>query len=150
MNIRKRVAIAAVVGLVACGGPPAPGGPAGPDQVARADPNQVEGAYSGTMFVEGSAFTGTMQLLTERAGAVRGTFEISQPLQVSGAVEGTLVGDQLSLIVTYSNNPLTGCDGSIAGTLVVSDGGSLLVGPATVTDCGDPLSASMRFARAAR
>ncbi len=150
MNSLKCVAIAAAIGLAACGGPPASGGPAGPAEVSRAAPNQVEGAYSGTMFVEGSGFTGRMQLQTERGGVVRGTFEISQPMQASGVVEGTVVGDQLSLTVRYSNNPMTGCDGSVAGTLVVSDGGSLLVGPVTVTDCGEPLRGSMRFAQAPR
>lgn len=139
MRSRGHAWLVAAAFLVGCGGPPAPGQPG--------YPYNVEGEYSGTVSVEGQGFQTMLRFTTEEGGTVSGTWEVTQPIQMAGVLSGTLLGDQVELSMPYSNNPMTGCSGELAGTLTVEEGGGTLSGGMSVADCGDMLSASVRFTR---
>ena len=140
MTMRRSLALFLALSLTACAGTPGPGD--------SGYPFNVEGSYRGAISVDGQGFSGTMQLRTEAGGMVSGSFEITQPVGITGRIEGMLVGDQLTLAMRYANNPATGCTGGAAeGTVTVDEGGSMIRGRLTVNDCGASLAAQMNFRR---
>jgi hypothetical protein len=139
MKIRHTITLFGLALLAACGGPPAPGD--------SGYPYNVEGPYSGTLSVDGEGFAIEADFFTEGGGIVSGVLRATQPMQISAVIEGTLVGDQLALEITYNNNPVSGCSGSMIGTATVSAGGGTISGPMTVTDCADVLSGNLRLTR---
>jgi hypothetical protein len=57
-----------------------------------------------------------------------------------------VVGNQLTLRIAY-RNPGNGCDGLAQATATVAEGGAAFSGPATVTECGQSMGASLSFRR---
>jgi len=140
VKIRRLLSVAVITALSACAGTPGPG--------ESGYPYNVEGTYTGAVSVEGQAFSGTLDVTTESGGRVSGTFEVTQPIQMDGDIEGTLVNDRLSVRMTYGNNPFTGCGGgSMTGTLTVAEGGGSMSGPVTIDDCGEILGATLSYRR---
>jgi hypothetical protein len=139
MTLRRLCIAATAALLTACAGTPGPGD--------SGYPFNVSGTYTGQFAVEGQVFAANMELQTGPGGVVTGSFGIRQPIQMTGKVEGTLLGPELTVTATYENNPMTGCSGDVAGTLTVEEGGASFSGPITVSDCGDMLSGTMRFSR---
>ncbi|MBT3773764.1 MAG: hypothetical protein HN899_12295 [Gemmatimonadales bacterium] len=139
MKIRQAALLLFVAFLGACGGPPAPGD--------SGYPYNVEGAYSGTLGVDGQGFAVEASIITEGGGIVSGVFRVTQPVEIVGVIEGTLLGDQLDIMIDYRNNPMTGCDGTVGGVATVSEGGGVLTGSMMITDCTDQLSGDMRLTR---
>jgi hypothetical protein len=139
MTLRRLCIAATAALLTACAGTPGPGD--------SGYPFNVSGTYSGQFAVEGQVFAANMELQTGPGGVVTGRFEIRQPVQLSGTVEGSLLGTQLTITASYDNNPMTGCSGDAGGTVTVAEGGASFSGPITVSDCGDMLSGTMRFSR---
>ncbi len=140
MRLTHLISIITLTTLAACGGTPGPGD--------SGYAYNVDGTYSGAVTVEGQAFSGSVDLTTTPGGVVTGTFTVTQPIQMSGDVEGTLMNDRLTVRMTYVDNPLTGCSaGSMTGTLTVTEGGAGLSGPVTVDDCGQTLGASVSYTR---
>jgi len=101
--------------------------------------------------VEGAPFEATLDLRTSRGGRISGSFNVLAPLEIEGAVVGTVMDDLLRLTLTYeSDGPATpgrACEGRIEGILSVSAGGGVVDGPVTITDCGDSLPGRMSFRR---
>ena len=140
MKLHRLVSLAALTALHACAGTPGPGD--------SGYAYNVNGEYIGSVSVEGEAFNGSLELTTAPGGVVSGTYRITQPVQLGGGVEGTLLNDQLSIRMRYGNNPLTGCSGgTMTGTLAVAEGGASLSGPVTIDDCGLVLDGSVSFRR---
>jgi hypothetical protein len=127
------------MGLTACAGTPGPG---------RAGyPFNLDGAYTGRVFFGGDPFDAFLELDTSSGGAVRGTFRVSEPVSISGLVEGVIVDDLLKLTISYRSPG--GCDGSIDGVLTIESGGDTVEGPVTVRDCGEPIAGQLGFRRRA-
>jgi hypothetical protein len=140
MKLNHCVGIAILTVFTACGGTPGPGD--------SGYAFNVDGAYNGTVSVEGQAFSGSLELTTAPGGVVSGTFRVTQPVEMGGDVEGTLMNDQLTVRMSYGSNPLTGCNsGSMTGTLTVTEGGARVAGPVTIDDCGQILGGSVRYTR---
>ena len=64
----------------------------------------------------------------------------------SRGVEGTVLGSQLTLRIAY-RNPGSGCDGIAEATATIGQGGATFSGPATITECGQAMGASLSFRR---
>jgi hypothetical protein len=142
MNALKRVAPAAVLLLsatllAACAGTPGPG--------EAGYPFNVTGSYSGDLMLEGAGLGATMSLETGAGGVVTGTVRVSE-MGIAATAEGTLVGDQLVLRISYKN-PGTGCDGVAEVTATVTEGGAAIAGPMAVRECGQAMGGSARFRR---
>ena len=126
--------------LAACSGTPGPGD--------SGYPYNIEGQYSAAVTVEALELSGSFRVTTASGGVVSGTFQLTEPSRFDGDVEGTLVNDQLTVRMSYGENPITGCDGgSLSGTLTVAENGAGISGQLTVEDCGLTLPASVRFDR---
>ena len=140
MRIKSFGLVTAAVLLAACAGTPGPGD--------AGYPYNVDGTYAGSFTVEGQAFSANLQVTTESGGTVSGTFEVTQPIRLSGVLEGTLMGDQLTMTISYSDNPMTGCTaGTVSGTTTVTDNGQSITGPMTIDDCGQTLQTRVDFSR---
>ena len=128
MKLLRLFSIAALATLTACSGTPGPGD--------SGYTYNVDGTYTGAVSVDGEGtFSGSLELTTAPGGVVSGTFRITQPVQIVGDIEGTLMNDELSVRMTYGSNPLTGCDGgSMTGTLTVAEGGASVSGRVTIDD----------------
>ncbi|MEQ1857019.1 MAG: hypothetical protein ABL963_11130 [Longimicrobiales bacterium] len=125
--------------LGACGGTPGPG------QSGYA--YNVRGVYAGRLQVEEESFDAELELATNLGGRVSGDFRVRRPLEIEGRVEGAIVDDLLRLSVTYRSTGGTDCVGRIDGILTIDRGGIGIDGPATISDCGDPLPGHMSFRR---
>ena len=82
--------------LTGCAGTPGPGDPG--------YAYNVEGAYRGRLMVEGSPFEATLDLRTSRGGRISGSFNVLAPLEIEGAVVGTVMDDLLRLTLTYESD----------------------------------------------
>ena len=71
---------------------------------------------------DGSYFAGTFQLKTLRGGDITGTMTITTPMDISGQVEGFLLGSEIRLQTKYEVTGM-GCGGLVEGTAVVSENG---------------------------
>jgi hypothetical protein len=135
--------VAAMVVVTGCAGAPGPG--------ESGYAYNVDGAYRGRLMVEGSPFEATLDLRIARGGRIRGSFSVRAPLEIDGAVDGTVVGDLLRITLSYESagraDSGRACEGRIEGILSVSAGGATIDGPVTITDCGDSLPGSMSFRR---
>jgi hypothetical protein len=126
------VTLVLVGALGACAGNPGPGDPG--------YPFNLNGSYSGETVVEGEPFSLTFDLRTEAEGALRGSYEVTSPVRMSGQITGTLVADSVNLRLNYTN-PMDGCGGTFEGTGLVEEGGAAFSGRARVNDsCGGYLS----------
>ncbi len=134
---RRIGASAVLVLLTACAGNPGPGEPG--------YPFNLSGDYAGEFTVDGMALPAIMTLATGVGGAVTGSFTVSA-MGITGEVEGTLVGDQLTFRASYYN-PETSCPGTAESAVTVGEEGGSLSGPLTVNECGQILSGSLSFRR---
>lgn len=127
--------------LVACAGTPGPGDPG--------YAYNLDGVYAGRLTAEDQRFDATLDLRTARGGRVRGSFEVSAPLEIEGRVDGTLLDDLLRITLTYEGSGGSSggqpCQSRIEGILTVNRGGGVVDGPVTITDCGDALAGRMSF-----
>jgi hypothetical protein len=144
MRVRHILTFAAAAVIVAgCASTPGPGD--------RGYAYNVEGPYRGRLIVEDSPFQATLDLRIARGGRVSGSFSVLAPLEIEGAVAGTVLDDLLRITLTYDSEGRADsgrtCEGRIEGILSVSAGGETIDGPVTITDCGDPLPGSMSFRR---
>lgn len=135
--------MAAATIVTGCAGTPGPGDPG--------YAYNVDGPYQGRLMVEGSPFEATLDLRISRGGRVQGSFSVRAPLEIDGAVDGTVIDDLLRVTLTYESAGTAGtgraCEGRVEGILSVSRGGGTIEGPVTITDCGDPLPGRMSFRR---
>ena len=137
MRNRMRVGIAVALVAVAwgCAGTPGPGDAGYPFNLA--------GSYSGEIFVEGMAFSFGMDVRTGAGGAFDGTYGVTSPVSMSGAVAGTLVADTARFALEYVN-PMDGCGGTLNGTGTVESGGAAFAGRVRVNDsCNGYLSGTI-------
>lgn len=140
MMLQRFMCLIAVVASAACAGTPGPGD--------SGYAYNVEGDYNGAVTVDGQAFTGPIQLSTAPGGIVTGSYRVTQPVELGGEVEGTLLNDQLTIRMSYGNNPMTGCaGGTMTGTLTVSEGGERVSGTVVVNDCGQVIDATVVYRR---
>jgi hypothetical protein len=140
MKLQRLMCLVAMVALTACAGTPGPGD--------SGYAYNVDGHYSGSVNVDGQAFSGPIQLSTAPGGVVTGSFSVTSPVSLGGDVEGTLLNDQLTIRMTYGNNPLTGCDGgTMTGTLTVTEGGARISGTVVIDDCGQVIDAMVTYQR---
>ncbi len=141
MNPRRLGLIALAAAITACAGTPGPGD--------AGYPYNVEGAYTGSITVNGTPFAGALEVEIGEGGAVEGTFTVTQPVALAVRLTGTVVGNELTVEMHYDENPATGCTmpSTVTGTLIIADGGAELSGPVTVRECGQTLPASARFTR---
>ena len=140
MKLHQLMSLAALTALTACGGTPGPGD--------SGYAYNVDGRYTGSVSVDGQAFSGDLDMTTAGGGVVSGTFRVTQPVQLSGDIEGTLMNDQLTVRMAYGNNPFTGCrGGTMTGTLTVAEDGASMAGPVMIDDCGQVLGASVSYRR---
>ncbi len=137
MNGSRLVASALLAFLCACAGNPGPGEPG--------YAFSVSGTYSGQFVVEGQGISATLSLQTAPGGVVTGEVRVPE-MGISAPAEGTVVGSQLTLRIAY-RNPATGCDGLAEATATIAEGGATFSGPATVTECGQAMGASLSFRR---
>ena len=111
-------------------------------------PYNVAGDYSGSLTVAGVTMTGTIQVNTQPGGSVTGTVSVNRPIQINGTLNGTLMGDQLTVGIAYGNNPATGCSGgTMDGALTISEHGANISGAVKIADCGEILDATIDFSR---
>jgi hypothetical protein len=131
--------LAALVALSACGGGPRPGQPG--------DAYNVRGMYVGRLLVDGEPFDAEMELSTRLDGSVRGRFTVRKPLEIEEEIEGAVIDNLLRLTVVYRSAERPKCEVRIEAILTVEPGGGTIDGPATISDCGDPLGGHMSFRR---
>lgn len=128
-----------LTGVVACAGGPGPGAPGTPDN--------ANGDYTGQLTVQGEQFDASLELQTMSDGRVRGAFLVGAPFEIDGRVEGRMIDDLLRVTITYQSASENGCDGRVEGILDVRQGGDVIEGPVTITDCQDELPGQMAFQR---
>jgi hypothetical protein len=134
---RRSAAPVLLVLLAACAGNPGPGQPG--------YPFNVSGDYSGQFVVEGQGIAAMLSLRTGPGGVVTGEARVAE-MGITANVEGTVLGSQFTLRMSY-HNPSTRCDGLVEGTATIAEGGASFSGPATVTECGQSMGASLSFRR---
>lgn len=106
----------------------------------------VQGIYSSSYVVEGTAYEGTTEFDIVPGGAVTGNFSLDRPVRILGDVTGTVTGDTLSFSGTYTQE--AGCDGTLNGTGTIAAGGARVEGPFEVDDsCGGLLKGTFAFER---
>ena len=138
MSASRRLAASALLVLLsACAGNPGPG--------EAGYPFNLAGDYTGQFVVEGQGISATLSLQTGPGGAVTGDLRVAE-MGIAAKVEGTVVGSHLTLRVPY-HNPGTGCDGIAEATATIGQGGATFSGPATITECGQSMGASLSFRR---
>lgn len=130
--------LTALAGVAACAGNPEPG-----------DPGyryNVSGRYSASFVVEGTPYTGTMDMSTAPGGAVTGTMAITEPAEVTSTASGTVSADTLRLTIPYQLPD--GCGGTARLTGAINDGGGGVAGDMNLDDsCGGALSGSFILTR---
>jgi hypothetical protein len=143
IRVGRTILVAALVGgSAACAGAPGPGD--------AGYTYNVDGRYTGRLVVGDQPFEAVLDVRTSRGGRVAGDFTVRAPLEIEGAVAGTVVDDLVRLTVTYESAGPGGtpaCRGRIEGILTVAAGGDTVEGPVTVSDCGDVLAGRMSFRR---
>jgi len=141
MNVHRVGIIPLSAAIAACAGTPGPGD--------SGYPYNVDGAYTGSITVNNVPFSGSLEVEIGDGGAVQGNFTVTQPVAIAVRVTGTVVGNELTVEMSYDNNPATGCTtaGTVTGTLVIVEGGAELSGPVTIMECGQTLTARLQLAR---
>ena len=141
MNAHRLGLIALAAAITACAGTPGPGD--------AGYPYNVEGAYTGSITVNGVPFAGSLEVEIGEGGAVEGAFNVTQPVAMVVRLTGTVVGNELTVEMNYDGNPATGCTtpGTVTGTLIIAEGGAELSGPVTVQECGQTLRARAQLTR---
>jgi len=123
--VRFVMVAALTAGTWACAGTPGPG--------EAGYPFNLSGSYTGEIFVEGMAFSFGMDVQTRKGGAFEGTYAVTSPVSMTGAVAGTLVADTARFAMEYVN-PMDGCGGTLDGTGTVESGGAAFGGRVRVND----------------
>lgn len=134
---RRFVASALLAVVCACAGNPGPG--------ESGYAFNVSGTYSGQFVVDGQGVSATLTLQTAPGGVVTGEVRVTE-MGITAPAEGTVVASQLHLRIAY-RNPGNGCDGLAEATATIGEGGATFSGPATITECGQAIGASMSFRR---
>ncbi len=125
--------------LWACAGTPGPG--------EAGYPYNLSGEYRGEILVEGMAFGTVLDVETGAGGEIRGSYQVTDPISMTGEVTGTLVADTARFSLRYMN-PMDGCGGTLDGTGVVDEGGGAYAGRVRVNDsCGGYLSGRFSLKR---
>jgi hypothetical protein len=132
-------ALLAILIVAGCAGNPGPG--------ESGYPFNLTGRYQAEFLVEGTPYRGTMDLTTAPGGAVSGSFEVTDPAQVVGTVEGTLVADTLEFQIPYEILQ-NGCAGVVRGRGAVAEGGTGLGGAIELDDaCDGQMSGTLTLTR---
>jgi hypothetical protein len=125
--------------FTACAGNPKPG--------EQGYPYNLTGQYQAEFLVDGTPYRGTMDLSTAAGGAVSGTFAVTEPAQVVGTVEGTIVADSLDFLIPYEILD-NGCAGTVSGRGGIVEGGTGFGAPIALDDaCGGQMSGSLTVTR---
>ena len=124
--------------LVACAANPKPGEPG--------YPYNLSGPYQVEVVVQGTPYHGMMDLSMEPGGALGGTFQVIDPVQVAGSIEGTIAADTLDFRMPYEQS--NECSGVVSGRIAVAAGGATASGPVVVDDsCGGPMNGTISIQR---
>jgi len=125
--------------LWACAGTPGPG--------EAGYPFNLSGTYDGQIVVDGTPFGASLDLQTRAGGALEGSYEVNDPVTMSGPVTGSVVADSVEFALEYMN-PMDGCGGVLDATGAVEEGGSALSGRVRVNDsCGGYLTGTFSLQR---
>ena len=125
--------------LWACAANPGPG--------EAGYPFNLSGAYEGEFVVDGMPFGVGMEVRTGAGGALEGTYEVTDPVNMTGSVTGSIVADSVTFTIEYLN-PMDGCGGILDGKGRVEEGGGAFSGRARVNDsCGGSLSGTFALRR---
>lgn len=133
--------VALLLALAACAPTPPPG--AGADA-----PNPVVGAYTGSLMADGQTFGANLRLQADAPGRSTGVLRVAPPVELEGDVTAVVMDDIMRIDVAYTS--ADGCEGRIVGILDVDRDGSVLEGPVTLTDCGEPVAGRILLRRTDR
>ena len=137
--MRFAFSLAILTGLWACAGTPGPGD--------AGYPYNVSGVYTGEMYVEGMVFVSSLDLQTGAGGELRGTYQVTDPVDMSGSIIGSIAADTIRFSMVYTN-PMDGCGGTVDGTGVVEEGGGEFEGRIEVDDsCAGFISGTYSFSK---
>ena len=138
MRFSAFLALLIAAGLTACAGNPQPG-----------DPGyrfNVSGRYAASFVVEGTPYTGTVDLSTAAGGDVTGSMAITSPVEMTSNATGSVVADTLRLTIPYQSPD--GCGGTALLTGTIAEGGGTVGGAMDLDDsCGGPLTGSFTLTR---
>lgn len=124
--------------LAACAGNPKPGEPG--------YPYNLSGTYQMEVVVEGTPYRGMLDLATQPGGVLGGTFQVINPVQIGGNVEGTIAADTLDFRMPYEQP--NDCNGVVSGRIAVAAGGGTAGGPVVVDDsCGGAMNGTISIQR---
>lgn len=125
--------------FIACAGNPKPG--------EQGYPYNLTGQYQAEFLVDGTPYRGTMDLSTAPGGVVSGSFQVTEPAQVVGSVEGAIVADTLDFQMPYEILD-NGCSGTVHGRGAIVEGGAGFGAPILLDDsCGGELSGTATVTR---
>jgi hypothetical protein len=132
--------VAALVAVTwACAGTPGPGD--------TDYPFNLLGAYRGQVTVEGMAFSVELDVQTHSGGGFDGSYVVTNPVNMSGPLVGTIIADTARFSLDYVN-PSDGCGGNLDATGTVESGGGSFAGRVRVNDsCSGYLSGTFSVAR---
>lgn len=131
--------ILAAAALAACAGNPKPG--------ESGYPYNLSGVYQVVVLADGTPYRGTMALSTAPGGVVSGSFIVTDPVRVDGAMEGTIAADTLRFEMPYEIQG-NECPGTVRGAAPVVAGGAGFDGPVEIDDsCGGALSGTITVTR---
>ena len=134
-----RFVILATMFVAACAGNPQPG--------ESGYPYNLTGRYQAEFLVEGNPYRGTMDLTTAAGGVVTGSFAVTDPAQVVGSVEGTIVADSLDFQMPYEILD-NGCAGTVHGRAGIAEGGTGFGSPIRLDDsCGGEMTGTVTVTR---
>lgn len=123
----------------ACAGNPEPG--------ESGYPYNLTGRYQAEFVVDGVPYRGTIDLQTAPGGVVSGSFQVTEPAQVVGSVEGAIVADTLDFQMPYEILD-NGCSGTVHGRGAIVEGGAGFGAPIRLDDsCGGELSGTATVTR---
>lgn len=133
-----------LLAVAACAPTPPPG--AGTDGGVAGNP--VVGAYTGSLVADGQTFSANLRLRAAAPGRSTGILRVSPPVELEGDVTAVVMDDVMRIDVAYTS--ADGCEGRIVGILDVGRDGSVLEGPVTLTDCGEPVAGQILLRRRER
>jgi hypothetical protein len=88
-----------------------------------------------------------MDLSTAAGGVVSGSFQVTEPAQVVGSVEGAIVADTLDFQMPYEILD-NGCSGTVHGRGAIVEGGTGFGAPIRLDDsCGGELNGTATVTR---
>jgi hypothetical protein len=127
-----------VLALAACAGNPKPG--------EQGYPYNLTGSYQAEFLVDGSPYRGSMNLSTAPGGAVSGSFTLTEPMQIVGTVEGTIVADTVDFQMPYEIVE-NSCAGVVHGRGAIAAGGTVASTPVRIDSCDAQLNGTMTLTR---